>query len=174
MSMLTEKRQEIAAKLESLLKARNDSINEKLVAYRIQLEAEPESAEIVKAREVLKAMDEVILYEANVIKPEPIIVEPVVEPAAESVIEAEPIIEPIADNIVAEPIEPDKAKTESVVENNESVTEAEPAVEEVKIVAEADETKVEITVDKDSTFSIKEQESERRPGMAYVGIPERR
>lgn len=68
MSMLTEKRQEIANKLNVLLYDRNKKIDEKVAAYRAQLEKEPVSAEAEKLKALLKAFDEVISYEKVEVK----------------------------------------------------------------------------------------------------------
>ena len=173
MSMLTEKRQEIAAKLEKLEKARFENIQMKLAAYKAQLEAEPESEEIKHTRKVLEAMDAVILYDIeNAPKVEPA---PIAEPA-----KAEPA--PVVEEVKAEPVIEEKAAVEEVAEPIvEPIAEAIPeakAEEAVNIVAEMpteEETvKVEIRVDEAGQPEIKSEELEARPGMAYVGIPERR
>lgn len=149
MSMLIEKRQEIASKLEALEKARIESIRTKLDIYRVQLEAEPESEDIKKARAVLEAIDAVILYEAET------------EPKAEPAVEPVPVVE-----------EP-KAEPAPIVEE----TKVEATNADISIVAEApakEEVVVEVKVDADNNVSVKPAELEPRPGMAYVGIPERR
>lgn len=178
MSMLTEKRQEIAAKLERLEKARFENIQMKLAAYRAQLEAEPESEEIKHTRKVLEAMDAVILYDIeNAPKVEPA---PIAEPAKA---EPAPVVEPApVEEAKAEPVIEEKAAVEEVAEPIvEPIAEAIPeakAEEAVNIVAEMpikEETvNVEIRVNEAGQPEIKSEELEARPGMAYVGIPERR
>lgn len=141
MSMLTEKRQEIATKLEKLEKTRFENIQMKLNAYRAQLEAEPESEEIKRTRQVLEAIDAVILYDIESAPAEPVKAEPT------------PVVEPA-------PVE--EAKAEEAVN-----IVAEMPVEEETV-------NVEIRVNEAGQPEVKSEALEARPGMAYVGIPERR
>lgn len=154
MSMLTEKRQEIATKLEKLEKTRFETIQMKLNAYKAQLEAEPESEEIKRTRQVLEAIDAVILYDIESAPAEPA---PIVEPT--------PVVEPA-------PVE--EVKAEEIAKD---IPEAK-AEETVNIVAEMpakEETvNVEIRVNEAGQPEVKSEALEARPGMAYVGIPERR
>lgn len=142
MSMLTEKRQEIATKLEKLEKTRFETIQMKLNAYRTQLEAEPESEEIKLTRKVLEAIDAVILYD---IENTPAKSAPVEEVKAEEIAKDIP-----------------EAKAEEAVN---IVTEM-PAKEET--------ANAEIRVNEAGQPEVKSEALEARPGMAYVGIPERR
>ena len=141
MSMLTEKRQEIATKLERLEKTRFENIQMKLNAYKAQLEAEPESEEIKQTRKVLEAIDAVILYDIENAPAEPVKTEPT------------PVVEPA-------PVE--EAKSEEAVN-----TVAEMPVKEETV-------DVEIRVNEAGQPEVKSKALEARPGMAYVGIPERR
>ena len=66
MSMLTEKREELVKKSNDLIASRTAEINNKVAAYKAQLEAAtPIPAEVAKIQNVLKAIDEVIAYEAS-------------------------------------------------------------------------------------------------------------
>ena len=66
MSMLTEKREELVKKSNDLIASRTAEINNKVAAYKAQLEAAtPIPAEVAKIQSVLKAIDEVIAYEAS-------------------------------------------------------------------------------------------------------------
>ena len=66
MSMLTEKREELVKKSNDLVAARTLEINNKVAAYKAQLEASmPIPAEVSKIQSVIKAIDEVIAYEAS-------------------------------------------------------------------------------------------------------------
>ena len=148
MSMLTEKRQEIAAKLERLEKARFENIQMKLAAYKAQLEAEPESEEIKRTRQVLEAIDAVILYDIESAPAEPA---PIAKPAPVEEVKAEEIAKDIPE-----------AKAEEAV----NIVAEMPAKEET--------VNVEIRVNEAGQPEVKSEALEARPGMAYVGIPERR
>ena len=153
MSMLTEKRQEIATKLEKLEKTRFETIQMKLNAYKAQLEAEPESEEIKRTRQVLEAIDAVILYDIESAPAEPVKAEPtpVVEPAPVEEVKAEEIAKDIPE-----------AKAEEAV----NIVAEMPVKEET--------VNVEIRVNEAGQPEVKSEALEARPGMAYVGIPERR
>lgn len=153
MSMLTEKRQEIATKLEKLEKTRFETIQMKLNAYKAQLEAEPESEEIKRTRQVLEAIDAVILYDIENVATEPVKAEPtpVVEPAPVEEVKAEEIAKDIPE-----------AKAEKVV----NIVAEMPVKEET--------VNVKIRVNEAGQPEVKSEALEARPGMAYVGIPERR
>lgn len=63
MSMLTEKRNELVAKLNSLETARQIEIETKVAAYRASVEAQMPKTDIDKVKAVIAALDEVIAYE---------------------------------------------------------------------------------------------------------------
>lgn len=65
MNMLIETRNSYAAKLEEMKVARNKSIEEKVNAYRLQVEAATPTTEIDKLQDVISSLDKVINYEAS-------------------------------------------------------------------------------------------------------------
>ena len=147
MSMITDKRNEVANKLNTLLMQRQASINERVAAFKAQLEAEPLGQEILDTKKLLAALDDVIACEA-------VLAQPVVEPVV-----AEPVIAP---NNTISVAEADIASIEEV------------AVESVPETAEIAEV-VEVQINPETKEAeIVNSEVEARPGMAYVGIPERR
>lgn len=97
MSMLSEKRQEIQAKLDALLSERNARIEARIAAYRRQLEAEPICAEAIEIKNVLKAIDEVIAYDAAYVAP---VAQPVAETIATPVA---PTIKEVVVETIAQP-----------------------------------------------------------------------
>lgn len=133
MSMLIEKRKEIASKLEGLRITRDEEIQRKLNLYKLELESQP-CEEIAKLQHVLNAMDEVIAYELKETEVKPVTQE--VTPVTEIKVTEREILKEVAP--VTEQIQ--EAKTESV---------------EFKIVTDVATEEV-------------------RPGMSYIGIPERR
>lgn len=146
MSMITEKRNEVFNKLNSLLAERKATIDNKVNAYRISLESEPVSEEIVNARKLLNALDEVIACEADFVKA----TQPTV---AETITAATP-----ETNITI--AEADIKATEEVNEVPEDAS----FVEAVEITVNPETKEAEITSSIENA----------RPGMAYVSIPERR
>ena len=146
MSMITEKRNEVACKLNSLLADRKANIEAKVNAYRISLESEPVSDEIVNTRKLLNALDEVIACEANF-------------------------------NV---PAQPAVAETTVAATPETSITIAEADVKAVEEVNEVPEDAtfvdcVEVAVNPETKEAeIINSANNARPGMAYVGIPERR
>lgn len=146
MSMITEKRNEVACKLNSLLANRKANIEAKVNAYRISLESEPVSEEIVNTRKLLNALDEVIACEANFAVP------------------AQPTV---AETIVAATPETSVTIAEAdikVVEEVNEVPEEATSVDYVEVAVNPETKEAEIISSADNA----------RPGMAYVGIPERR
>lgn len=160
MSMLTEKRNELEKKLDSLIGDRLARINDKVEAYREQLMSEePLSEEILNTKKVLDALNEVIKYEVAeqpAIEEVPV-VEPIVEPAVE--VAAEPVVEaPVTEEVVIEPtIEP-----EPIVE---------PVINQVTVNAESiiPTTDDVVIIPAEATII----EAESRPGMPSIQIPER-
>lgn len=150
MSMITEKRQEIIAKINDLETIRNNSIETKLSIYRLNIEdkvkayheslmtgyadycekvrlAEPYSPEYEQLKKVLNAIDEVIAYETK----------------TEIVKEADVVKVEEVDEV-----------PETLPLVDEVVIDVNPVTAEAKIVEPANH--------------------EARPGMVYVGIPEGR
>ena len=147
MSMITEKRNEVANKLNSLLAERKATIDFKVNAYRTQLEAEPISEEIINTKKLLVALDEVISCEAAMAKPviNPIVTETIVAATPEVTVNVSE-----ADIKVAEEVKPEVVQPEVM------------DFVEITVDPETKETEVTTPI------------AEARPGMAYVGIPERR
>lgn len=94
MTILEQKRSEIQTKLDTLLGARINTINAKVAAFRLQLESEPLSQEILNTQNVLKALDDVIAYE----KASTVLVTQVAEPVKqEQVIDVATVAESLAE-----------------------------------------------------------------------------
>lgn len=209
MSMLSEKRKEVAEKLERLMREREESIKSRLDAYREQLENEPLSDEIINTQTVLNAIDDVIKYEnealskieivenlatkeekpAEEIKEEKIEIpaeevkeEKIVEEVKEEEIPAEPKIEEVVE-IIEEAPATEEVKEEAVEEIVESAPVEEESkeeiIEEVKEVEKVEEVteesaEIEVKVNENGEVTTKLEPIEARPGMAYIGVPERR
>lgn len=171
MSMINEKREEILNKINALeedrkirIAARKDAylmeIDKKVEVYKASLMAnfevycnkveaeEPISEEFEKLQSVLKAIDEVISYENSCIAVEEI-------PAVEEV-EIAPVEEVLPEV---------QEEVEAPVEVNE-IPETKEVLDSIEVVV--DEEKIEIHTTEMQNVG------EPRPGMAYVGIPERR
>lgn len=146
MSMITEKRDEVFNKLNSLLAERKATIDNKVNAYRIRLESEPVSEEIVNARKLLNALDEVIACEANFVKAtQPTVAETIVAATPETSITV------------------NEADIKAIEEVNEVPDDA-TIVDCVEVAVNPETKEAEIISPIENA----------RPGMAYVGIPERR
>lgn len=145
MSMIIEKRNEVARKLETLMAERNISITRKVEAYRLQLESQPLSDEITNTRKLLTALDEVV--------------------ACEAIIETTPKQEPVVVNNTPE----------TVITIAETDIKAIEEVDEIPSEAEVvDCIEVVVNPETQQVDEVKAPIEEARPGMAYVGIPERR
>ena len=151
MSMLSEKRHEIQAKLDAIMQSRKATIESKVQAYRTQLESEALTAEAIKLKNVLAAIDAVIAYDESYV---PQVQRPIVEPA----VKAEPLAETVefqhAQPMQEAVIKPAVAPVEEVVAPI-SMVEAAPAVN---------------TIPAGEVISTP---TEGRPGMATINIPNR-
>lgn len=163
MSMLLEKRKEIQAKIDALNIKREADITAKLALYRAQLESAPESAEVLELRNILKAIDEIIAFDASLApKTEPAIAVEIKEEAA-PVEEVKEVIEEAKEEKIEE-----IAQEEKVEELKE---EAIPAQETINNVAEI---KIETPIVETIAIPAGEVVEESRPGMADIFSPERR
>ena len=119
MNMLTEKRNEVLNKLNALKAERTARINAKLEEYRLRLEAaEPYSEEYASIVKVLKALDEVIAYEANAI----------VETKSEKMFEEVKVEEPTADELHFDEYVPSIEAEPVSTANTVAYTEARPGM----------------------------------------------
>lgn len=147
MSMLLEKRNEVVAKIQQLELDRVNLINAKVAAYKEQLEKEPLPQVLVNAKKCLEAIDEVIRYE-SMIQPEV----------------STPVVEPTKEEVKVEEVKP----AESVgVQNDTPFQHNEAAPIDRTTPVESVQSTVEVHPEE-----IAQQEA--RPGMAYIGIPDRR
>lgn len=172
MSMLSEKKQEILAKIDALLAERNARIDEQVKLYRESLEAEPEPIEVVKLREVIKAID-VIIDSEEVKEPEPVKVEEA--PAVEEVKEEIVLPETPAEEIPAQKPLAEEAAIEELPSQEDLHLEAEPATAETEI------KEVEIPIEPIPVAQVVNtipagevvHAEPERPGLAEIQIPER-
>lgn len=155
MSMILDKRNEVADKLNRLLNERQANIDLRVNSYREQLEAQPLSDEIVSTKKLLAALDEVISCES------------LIQPTQEEV-EVKPIVEVAPETIIS---------NESISETNEEIT----PIDENQNFVIFDEP-ISVPVEEEPVIDVQEElsqpevvktEVEARPGMAYVNIPER-
>lgn len=152
MSMLSEKRHEIQAKLDVIMQNRKATIESKVQAYRTQLESEALPAEAVELKNVLAAIDAVIAYDESYV--------PQVQPS----IVAEPAVkvEPLAETVEFQYAQP---MQEAVIE---------PAVVPVEdVVAPISMVEAAPAVDTIPAGEVISTPTESRPGMATVNIPNR-
>lgn len=158
MSMLSEKRHEIQAKLDKIMQDRKTTIESKVQLYRTQLESEALPAEALELKNVLSAIDAVIAYdESYVPQPQPTVV------AQPAVAVAEPVhvdVEPQA-NVASDLTQPVQEVPQTIAQPVEevvapvSIVEAAPAVE---------------TIPAGEVISTP---TDGRPGMPTINVPDR-
>lgn len=162
MSMLSEKKQEILAKIDAILADRNARIDEQVKIYRESLEAEPEPAEVIELRKVIEAIDTLIAHEE--IKP--------VEEEAPKEIPVEPVQEVAAE---VEEVEIEEIPTQEELHLEEET----PIVEEEIKIEIPTESEIQPTIEAEvkeeviSGIPAGEVVQPERPGLAEIQIPER-